>query len=248
MDSEHVKAYYRRPEVLDHYVRAASAVGLWQSEEKIIRRLFQPGDRILELGTGAGRIAFGMEEIGYQHIMAVDLSKEMVAEARRLAGALESRVVFQVADARKLSFPDASFDGAIFGFNGLMQIPGRRNRVAALKEIRRVLRPGAWFVFTTHDRNNPRHEEYWRQQREIWDAGGQDPLREDFGDRYEDTPLGRLFIHVPVPEETRADLAESGWRVEVDIMRSQLANENPATREFSDDCRFWIVQKAVPGS
>jgi SAM-dependent methyltransferase len=35
-----------------------------------------------------------------------------------------------------------------------MKIPRRERRVRALEEIRRVLRPGARFVFTAHDRGD----------------------------------------------------------------------------------------------
>lgn len=245
MDPEAVKEYYRRPDVLDHYTRAATSVGLWLSEEKIFTRLFKKDDRLLELGTGAGRIAFGLEELGYQFILAIDLSKEMVTEARRLGRINESRVIFQTGDARKLKFSDNEFDGAIFGFNGLMQIPGRENRHQALREIHRLLKPGSWFAFTTHDREKSKHRTYWEEQKKIWDRGEQNPLLDDFGDRYEDTPMGRLFIHVPSAKEIREDLKATGWRIEADALRSQIANESLAVRDFSDDCRFWVAQKPL---
>lgn len=243
VNQDTVTEYYNDPRVVEHYRKATANVGLWVSEEILFRRLFQPEERILELGCGTGRIAIGLTELGYRHILGVELAKEMVKEARRIARALELGVAFRQGDARRLKFEDNLFDGAIFGFNGLMQIPGRDNRLQALREIRRVVRPGGLLVFTSHDRQASSHRKFWRDEKNRWDRGTQ--LREllDFGDRYEDTPLGTLFIHVPTPEEIRADLQATGWKGEWDAMRSSIAHENPVTQAFSDDCRFWVARK-----
>jgi hypothetical protein len=50
-------------------------------------------------------------------------------------------------------------------------------------------------------------------------------------------------MHVPTVDEMEALLRRVGFRIEVHAMRSDLANEPTAVREFSDDCRFWVVQK-----
>ena len=50
-------------------------------------------------------------------------------------------------------------------------------------------------------------------------------------------------MHVPTVEEMEALLQRVGFRIEAHAMRSELANEPTAVREFSDDCRFWVVQK-----
>jgi len=43
--------------------------------------------------------------------------------------------------------------------------------------------------------------------------------------------------------EMEALLTEVGFRVEVSVMRSELADEPQEVLDFSDDCRFWVVQK-----
>ena len=123
MDADHVKAYYNQPGVVTDYAQAVSRIGLWRSEEKIFKRLFKPEQTLLELGCGTGRIAFGLWELGYKHLLGVDLARDMVEEARRINKVLEYGVSFRVGDATKLSYGDGEFDGAIFGFNGLMTIP-----------------------------------------------------------------------------------------------------------------------------
>ena len=78
----------------------------------------------------------------------------MVAAARQLARKMEYAVPFRAADATALAFEDGMFDGAIFGFNGLMQIPSRALRQQALAEMRRVVRPGGRLIFTRRSRNS----------------------------------------------------------------------------------------------
>ncbi|MFW5883488.1 MAG: class I SAM-dependent methyltransferase [Verrucomicrobiota bacterium] len=241
MDAETVRTYFSSEPVLEHYRQATGQVGLWDSEEKIFCRVFQCEDTLLELGCGTGRIAFGLAELGFKNVMGTDFSRAMVTEARRLAQLMELHLPFQVADATALPFEDGLFDGAIFGFNGLMQIPGSDNRKQAMREIRRVVRPGGWFVFTSHDREATQ-KGFWKKERLRWRKGQQAPELQEFGDRYEKDDLGQLFIHVPAPEEVRAALKETGWRLEADVMRGQLANERPEVRAFADECRFWVAQ------
>lgn len=243
MEPATVKEFFRQSDVVRHYADAAQEVGLWVSEEKIFTRLFNKEDSLLELGCGGGRIALGMWEIGYRNLLGIDYAKEMVYAARAAAHALDYRVFFQHGDATSLKFDNEVFDGAIFGFNGLMQIPQRKNRLKAMSEIYRVIKPGSWFVFTSHDRDNPKHHKYWKSEQRRWNDGTRKPELDDFGDLYNETEHGLMFIHSPRIEEIRADLKSVGFRVECDVWRRQIAKEPPRVTKFADECRFWIAQK-----
>jgi SAM-dependent methyltransferase len=134
------------------------------------------------------------------------------------------------------------FDGALFMFNGLMQIPGRENRRAALDGLRHACRAGAPLLFTTHDRNHsPAERAMWRLEALRWTRGAQDPRLVEFGDRYFEDQAGRTFMHLPDRTEILADLAATGWRHEFDAMRRELGEESRAVRDFSDECRFWVA-------
>jgi ubiquinone/menaquinone biosynthesis C-methylase UbiE len=243
MDSEAVKHYFESDSVVAHYANAASSLGLWVSEEKIFTRLFKPEDSILELGSGVGRIAIGLHELGYRNVLATDFSRAMIQRTRSLAKLLEYSIPSQVADATELKFEDGVFDGAIFGFNGLMQIPEAEKRIQALGEIHRVLRPRAWFTFTTHDRERSAHQDFWQAEQIRWAEGQQSPELEIFGDRAEKYSDGLHFMHVPTRVEVEALLKETGFNLEVSVMRSELCDEPPEVQDFSDDCRFWVVRK-----
>lgn len=243
INSSDVREYYSDPAVVEYYRRATANVGLWKSEEIVFSRVFLKEDRIIELGCGTGRIAIGLSELGYRHVMGIEISSEMAKEARRIARLLELSVHFRHGDATNLDFEDGLFDGAIFGFNGLMQIPGREVRRMALREIWRVVQPGGALVFTSHDRQSPRHRKFWRNELVRWNNGKQKPELLEFGDKWERTEYGMLFIHVPAPEEVREDLLATGWKPEWDKLRSAIAVESPQTKKFSDDCLFWVARK-----
>lgn len=100
-----------------------------------------PGERVLDLACGTGLVAFGAARaVGPGgRVVGTDLSGQMIDSARRRGEALQlSNVDFARMDAEALDLPDASFDVALCAF-GLMYMP---NPEQALREMRRVLRPG----------------------------------------------------------------------------------------------------------
>ena len=239
-----VLGYYKGKQVLEHYQEATRRVGMWASEELVFRQSFPDVEAsLLELGCGTGRISFSLWMLGYENLTATDFAKPMIERAIANQKSRGSGIRFTVEDATMLSFPGNSFDGLIFGFNGLMQIPGRSNRQKAMSEAFRVLKEGARFIFTTHDRAFPKWKKYWSVEKKKWRKGNQDKSLIEFGDRFEETPKGKLFIHVPESAEIRKDLKKAGFVVERDLLRSRLAEESQLVKEFSDECRFWVARK-----
>ena len=49
-----------------------------------------------------------------------------------------------------LQFEDASFDVALFSYNGMELIPGRGGKRRVMSEVHRILKPGGHFVFSSH--------------------------------------------------------------------------------------------------
>lgn len=233
-----------------HYTRAAHDLGLWQSERILIERYFSHrGLSLLEAGCGAGRVTLGLWNLGYRKLTAFDFAAELVDQARALAAERgAARIRFALADATDLdACPELRrrrFGGALFLFNGLMQIPGRANRRAALRGLHRISAPAAPLLFTTHDRDESNAERaLWRLEALRWQRGDQDPRLPEFGDRYFEDEAGRTFMHVPDRTEILDDLAATGWEHEFDSMRRELARESRAVRDFSDECRFWAARR-----
>jgi ubiquinone/menaquinone biosynthesis C-methylase UbiE len=233
-----------------HYTRAARFLGLWESERVLIERCFpDKSARLLEAGCGAGRGAVGLWHQGYRNITAFDFAPEMIEQAQNLAAEQGiAGLSFLQADATRLSechiIDDTAFDGVLFLFNGLMQIPGRENRRTALRELHRVCRPGAPLIFTSHDREDPRETKAWAEEATRWARGEQNPRLLEFGDRDFAHEHGQTDMHLPDRPEVTADLLATGWRFEHTALRDELATETKAVREFSDNCRFWIARKS----
>ena len=252
ISSATVRADFNELSAIIYYARAAHELGLWESERTLIQQCFPDRSaRLLEAGCGAGRVTLGLWELGFGHLTGFDFADELVDQARSLAAERKAYAIrFVVADATDLgSAPDPlnmPFDGALFMFNGLMQIPGRGNRRAALRELHRACRPGAPLIFTTHDRNSPPGERaMWREEAARWSRGEQDPRLIEFGDRYFVNEAGRTFMHLPDRDEILEDLAATRWSHELDAMRSVLARESQDVRNFSDECRFWVARRAL---
>ena len=251
-----------------HYTRAAHEVGLWLSERRLIEQYFTDhAAPLIEAGCGAGRVTLGLWALGFRNLTAFDFAEELVDQARSLAIEKSAEaIVFRHADATRLrvsnaagpaatgetapsaptEWPDAHFRGALFMFNGMMQIPGRENRRTALRELHRVCAPGAPLLFTTHDRDCSRSERIlWKLEKGRWERNEQDPRLLEFGDRYfEEEGTGRTFMHLPNRPEVLEDLAATGWLHTTDAMRSTLAKEPRPVLEFSDECRFWVAHRA----
>jgi ubiquinone/menaquinone biosynthesis C-methylase UbiE len=237
------------PSVL-YYTKAAHFLGLWASERLLIARFFpDKAMELLEAGCGAGRVTMGLWRLGYSHITAFDFADELLDQARSLAAEKSAdAIAFAVADATQVDraalprVPERGFAGALFMFNGLMQIPGRLNRRAALSSLHALCREGAPLMFTSHDREQSGAEEgYWKAERIKWDLGQQDPKLSDFGDRRFSDESGEVFINIPSREEITEDLQSAGWVPNFDAMRSELASESPQVTSFSDNCRFWVA-------
>ena len=100
------------------------------------------GDRVLDLGCGAGHAGFAVAFAGAR-VMAVDASARMVETALALADDRDLKGYEAVrADVGSLPFPDGSFDGVVSRYSAhhWPDVAG------ALREAARVVRPGGRVV------------------------------------------------------------------------------------------------------
>jgi SAM-dependent methyltransferase len=113
-------------------------------DQVLARAELQPGERVLDLGTGTGAVAEKAAlAVGVDgHVLAVDPSPEMLALAGRRAD--QASVRFRLAKGSGESMPvaDGSFDVILASLSLMFVI----DRAAAAREMARVLRSGGRLV------------------------------------------------------------------------------------------------------
>ena len=230
--------------------------GLWPSEAVVINTYFQPGSRVLDVGCGTGRTTIPLYEQGYE-VVGVDITPAMIDTARSIASQQGLAINYEVGDATHLPYPNASFDHALFSFNGWAQIPGRVNRAAALSEIYRVLRPGGHYIFTTHTRTfkltrAPFWIKQWMKCYVLKPLGW--PIQEEeFGDRFfsrlteADDPMikaawagtrQRQYVHISTDRIVQTMVLKAGFRLIKRARGNAIAPDDSISSPM-----FYICQK-----
>jgi len=134
--------------------RLDSPSGLIEFErtKDILLRYLPPSPAsIADIGGGPGRYALWLADRGYRvsHRDLVGLHVQQVLDA--LAERPSLAIDTAIGDARRLELPDASVD-AVLLFGPLYHLPRRRDRVQALAEARRIVRPGGLVFAATISR------------------------------------------------------------------------------------------------
>ncbi len=108
--------------------------------------------KILDLGCGSGRHLIKNEDIKFYE---VDFSKKMIKFAKQKAEKEDVGAEFFVSQAENLPFEDNFFDSAIF-MATLQCIEGEENRDNSVKELFRVLKPGAKALISVWNKDSKR--------------------------------------------------------------------------------------------
>ena len=103
----------------------------------------QKGESVLDICTGTGEVAkLLLKRIGPGgSLTGADFCADMLEIARTKMSPLPQNLSLVICDAQVLIFPDNTFDAVTVAF-GIRNIP---DTTVALKEIRRVLKPGGRF-------------------------------------------------------------------------------------------------------
>ena len=101
--------------------------------------------RVLEIGCGAGRLTRAFSNL-FGEVHAVDISAEMIAQARRAVADRPNAHVYVNNGCDLAVVPPLEFD---FAFSAIVfqHIPSREIIENYVREVARLLRPGALFKF-----------------------------------------------------------------------------------------------------
>lgn len=213
---------YARADIVSHY---QSVRGLLPPEKYLFGRYVRAGMEVLDIGVGGGRTSAYLST-GAKRYLGIDYSAEMVAAAQRR----HPMLMFAQGDATDLSsLPDASFDAAIFSFNGLDCIPSDEGRIKALAEMRRVTRTKGVVIVSSHNARHllvhpvlngvPLHKKAWRVLRAVAKSVplATRNLRAGLyrrGHGFTVDPVhGGHYMHASTPESMARDAKAAGLRV-----------------------------------
>jgi len=105
-----------------------------------VKKYSKKTDLILDLACGYGRIAIPLAKSGFR-VTGIDISNNLIFEARRSARRMGAKVDFDTGDMRKLPYPDKSFDKIFCMWNSFNDLLTRQDQVKTLNEIYRILKP-----------------------------------------------------------------------------------------------------------
>jgi 2-polyprenyl-6-hydroxyphenyl methylase/3-demethylubiquinone-9 3-methyltransferase len=132
------------------YTAIDDPIALLRAENKVkapwILKRLRKNSIILDVGCGAGFLSNELALAGHK-VTGVDLSESSLAVAHRYDKT--QTVVYTVANAFELPFPDESFD-VLCAMDFLEHV---EDPAKVIKEFARVLKPGGKFFFHTFNRN-----------------------------------------------------------------------------------------------
>lgn len=102
--------------VIDQYVRWSQGPMRYTYREVVARATSRIRGRVLDVGTGFGMLAIVLAERNPDvEIVGLDVSGRMIGAGKRLVEqrGLASRISFELADARRMPFPDDHFDAVV---------------------------------------------------------------------------------------------------------------------------------------
>jgi ubiquinone/menaquinone biosynthesis C-methylase UbiE len=132
--------------------RTASAVAefavyrLHPDEEYIFPKYYRAGERLLDLACGMGRTTLILHEMGLV-VKGVDQSPVFIETAQRRFPYLS----FEIGSYDHIEEPDESFDHVLISFNGIDYAFPLTQRMTALRESIRVLKPGGTLIYSSHN-------------------------------------------------------------------------------------------------
>lgn len=109
---------------------------------------------VLDVGCGHGRHARPLAHAGHQ-VTGVDFSRRLITIGRSESSSVgPAGIRWVVGEATALPFRDSSFDSAMC-VAVLHHLPSPADRIAAVREIRRVVRRGGSILLCVWARDNP---------------------------------------------------------------------------------------------
>ncbi len=202
-----IERHYDQAREDERLAGAWGQLDLARTQEILRRHLPPPPAAVLDIGGGPGVYSRWLAGEGYEAHL-IDLVPKHVEQARAGGGIASA----SVGDARSVARPDASAD-AVLLLGPLYHLIAREDRLLALREARRLLRPGAVLFAAAISRFASLLDSVVRGF--LDDPAFAPILERDLREGQHRNPTGNVdyfttaFFHLPA--ELRAEIEESGF-------------------------------------
>lgn len=167
------------------------------------KKYTKSGDKILDVGCGGGRVFSQLKELGIDFdYVGIDNSQGMITEAIKANPGGK----FHIMDMTSLCFSDESFD-QIWVIASFHHLQSRSERVKALSEFKRVLKPGGLVCMTNWNFSQKKFWSPWFQIKRLFDkviVPWKNNKQEVLGNRY----YHGFYLH-----ELRKLFKQSGFEI-----------------------------------
>ena len=204
--------YYASGKELDRLARGIGPLELARTQE-LVGRFFPASPAVVfDIGGGPGVYSCWLAREGYE-VHLVDAMPLHIEQAKSASAAQPATPVatLEVGDARELAWPDACADGVLL-HGPLYHLTDRKDRLAAIRESMRVLRPGGVLLaigVTSHASTLVGLVRWW-----VHDADYLEMCRRELTEGLHMQPPNwpRLFTtaYFHLPGELEAELEEAG--------------------------------------
>ncbi|MHA6567407.1 MULTISPECIES: class I SAM-dependent methyltransferase [Aerococcus] len=162
----------------------------------------QAGMSVLDAGCGTGNYSIRLAQAGAQ-VQAIDISSQMLKEAKRKAETLDLPIAFQKMDMNHLDFPRETFD-LIFSMTAIEFIADLEAFIASCFDL---LKPGGYLLIGSITESGDWGQYYQEKKDSIYNyAHFRDT--QDFIKHYPKQFLGyREGLYLPVHPDVDLDLA-----------------------------------------
>ena len=133
---------FKTPQAVDEY----SVYLLFPEEKRLYAKYYKTGDSVLDLACGVGRTTLLLHEMGLT-VRGIDTSEVFINTAKRRLPYLDLRV----GSYDRIEEPDSAFSHVLISFNGIDYAFPESQRMQALRESARVLKPGGTLIFSSHN-------------------------------------------------------------------------------------------------
>jgi ubiquinone/menaquinone biosynthesis C-methylase UbiE len=124
-----------------------------KKELSYLKKFLKKNQKMLDLACGYGRFTIPLAKQGYE-IEGLDISKNLLDEARKRAKKEKLDIKFRLGDMRKLPYRNNAFDAIICMWSAFIELPNKKDQIKALREMYRVLnKNGFTFLEMPEEKN-----------------------------------------------------------------------------------------------